>query len=128
MALSSQRTRTENSASRQSHGLAVTINYLNEQLCLDPPCPEIVSALATISRTAIPDAEHGYRLVDRRESLLEPTPPRPMRACCLPSFACLAKPDTSRSRCDRGPGRQRPCLRRMWRMAGRGPATPRCWP
>ena len=55
----------------------MTIVCRNEQLQLDPQCPEIAAALGTISRTAVPDDEHGYRLAARLESLLEPRVPRP---------------------------------------------------
>jgi hypothetical protein len=66
----------------------VTIVCRNEQLQLDPQCPEIAAALGTVSRTAVPDAEHGYRLTARRESLLEPRVPRP-NAGLLPAVCRL---------------------------------------
>ena len=65
MAVLSQPKRSENEGSGPSNGRAVTIVYRNEQFRLDPQGPEIAAALGTISRAAVPDAEHGYRLVDR---------------------------------------------------------------
>ena len=86
-----QLTRYENSDSGRLHDRAVTINYFNEQLSLDPPCPEIVAALSTVSRVAVPDAEHGYRLAARRESLLAPRVPRPNAGLLLAVYRLLCQ-------------------------------------
>ena len=77
MALLLQRRRFENSGSGSAHRRVVAIDYFNEQLYLDPPCPEIAARLGTIARVAIPDAAYGCRLEAQYESLLKPAAPRP---------------------------------------------------